>query len=212
MTKYNATSAQIVPMQIEHNGELFDVAFLFERLNDDLILNYFKSEDADELDPAEGFFDRTIVSAEGVEGCDTLEDLRSLVAPADKRAAIREGLLAALRKAPGKAEGKLNYKLTVPRKSHRLESFFNGTEVETTITLNTPDADHVRVHQALMRGAFPVKFGEQKLFNTIDGLHALYRALYHGCWNYEDDQVPAHHALLVIGFHLNGYRAVITKK
>lgn len=209
--KYDVSAYQTVPMQLEHNGELFDVAFKFAPLNDDLILNYFKAEDSEDQHSAERYFDREVLDAVNVEFAD-LDELRAITKSADKRAAVIDGLLGTTRKAPPKATGKLNYKETVPHKSYRLESFFDGAEIETGITLTTPDVEHLRVWRALESGSFPVKFGDQKLFNMIDGLHALYKALYQSCENYADNAVPVHHALLVIGFHLKGYRAVITKK
>lgn len=210
-TQYDASAAQRVPMQIEHNGLLYDVAFLFKPLNDDLILDYFKEEDGGEVDASEVFFDAHIVGAENIEHED-LNELRAIVAPADKRAAIREGLLAALRKAPPKAHSKLNYRAVAKHKTHTLEAFFDGETVDTAITLDAPDREHLRVHQALLNRAFPVRFGDQQLHDTVSGLFALYEALKSSVRNYANDFVPRHHKLLVIGFHLNGYRAVIQKK
>jgi len=208
---YDQSVAQRVPMLVESCGELYDVEFQFEPLNDDRLLNYFTSESDGENDYAEVFFDQNIIAAEGIEYAN-VEELRGGISKADKRAAIREGLLAALRLAPPKASGKLNLRKTVERKSYHIESAFNGKEVKTTITLRTPDADHFRVLQALQRGAFPVRFGDHQFNDSVRGLLGLYKALVHGVHGYADGKVPLHHQFLVIGFHLNGYREVILKK
>lgn len=213
--KYDAKKSQRVPMQVLFNDQLFDVAFNFKPLNDDLTLSYFDKEDEDEqggMNQAEILFDRMIESAEGIEGYESVEELRDLIPAQDKRVAIREGLLGCNRQMPEKASGKLNYKNPAPRRVYRLKAYFDGREVENTITLNVPDADHYRVYQALDRNSFPVKFGDQQFTKRFACLKALYQALFHSATNYENDVVPVHHAILVIDLHLSGFRRVLLGK
>lgn len=207
---YDAKYPQRVPMAVAHDGEVYEVEFQFFALKPEAIESYFNAEEEGERSPAEAFFDEHIRGGVGFDD-DSREMLIENTPRADKEYCVREALLGVIRKPLPKASKKLNWGRISPNQTYKLTCFFDGDEVETGVILDTPTPEHLRVFRALKSRSFPVRFGDHQITSVAQGLHLLFEAQYHGCVNYQGE-VPLHHQLLVMQFHLGGYRELILGK
>lgn len=201
---YDTDAHQRVPLRIVQDGAVFEVAHHFLALDNvqiGLLLDAAEEERPDRLD---NFWLEQIERLEGYdEAADTLE------ASFDERlSAVNDGLLLAVL-VPQAAQGKPALKRT--RQRYQLRAFFNGQFVDTSIALLNYNADQYRVWQRLEQGAYPIKFGDQKINGYSAGVDALYDSLDAAVNGYAG-RVPLHHKELVVRQHFTGQSAAVLAK
>lgn len=229
---YDADASQRIPAMIEHQGEMFEVAFVLDKQTDDAIAEYNKQCDvrlvqADQKETGERnalesidksfeaatwLFNDRALSAEGFATDGELPaNWKDFIADEDKAAVVDDMYLAAqVIPLPIAKPGKrlsLNYRKEAAVSTIRLKALFEGNELILTHELNPATADQISTYKSIQKERLLVQGtrlgkGETRIPPKARKLGALYDALIANTTGYQG-RVPLHHKTLVVHEHMS---------
>jgi hypothetical protein len=230
---FDADAPQRIPFNVEHEGELYEIAFNASPLTDELTRQYesrrnVRQAGAEADDGLEGIvtksdsdaagawlFDVLMSAVEGVE--ESGEDWKSQFDVLEKAGFIEQSLFAVEVVAPPKTStGK-----PLPRVRRggegavRLRAIFSGRIVETVHRLRDADADLMREYASIMgRGVLVQgsKLGRREIYvpSRAGRLGEIYDGLKVSATGYAG-RVPLHHKMAVVVHHLSRQQEAVAK-
>lgn len=237
---YDATRPQRIPLMVEHDGEMFQLAFTLDAQTDQSLIEYDRLCDrrlfqaskqetgernavasTDEtFGAAVWLFNDRALSAEGFDVDDLPENWKDSIADADKAAVIDDAYLAAqIVSAPIAKPGKklpLGYRQQATMATVHVRALFEGHELELAHQLKAPTADQLSRYKSIQKERILVQgthlhSGETRIPPKFRKYGELYDQIKEHVTGYANDKVPLHHKVLVVIDHFSKQIEATTK-
>lgn len=237
---YDADATQRIPFMTEHDGELYEIAYIVAPRKDDDIKEFetrrnmrLAEADPDEtggrggtitendsLQAAEWLFDKLATGVEGVGDSDEElpEDWKTNFSQQEKSAVINQGLLACEAVEPLRVKsGKrlpLNHQKSTGATTLRV--LFNGHQLTTKHTIADADADTLAEYSTLMSRSVLIQGsmvgqGESYIPSRMGKLGIIYDRLKESVTGYAG-RVPLDHKAAVVMGKLGKQQKALQKK
>ncbi|MGE0133038.1 MAG: hypothetical protein AB7U82_33595 [Blastocatellales bacterium] len=202
---YDADGKQLVRFTTIFDGDKYEVAHVFEPIDDETIIQYADDDDAEKnLELWKKFcaFTEGYVNQNGDQL--SVEECLSLIPEADREFAIDSAILATRVIQPSTAPTGKKLMLNAEKRvtTHKLAAFFDSKEVITEHKLRREGNEERRIWRALQSNALPIKHGATRIISRSRALVLLYDMLHDGHSGYAG-RVPAHHKMVIASIHMS---------